>query len=80
MNATEQFKSSSERPVAALSGWLMLAVNLILLGAGIYLFVTAIVHAVNTQEFPVARFVSGVLVEALAIILLTGHFMDLQLV
>ena len=74
MNATAQFKSSSEKPVAALNGWLMLAVNLLLLGAGIYLFVTAIVQAVNTQELPVARFVSGLLVEALAIILLTGHF------
>ena len=58
-----------------LSGWLMLAVNLVLLSVGIFLFVRSLyeVGALH-QAFPVVKFVAGILIEILAIVFLTGHF------
>lgn len=74
MSDHEHFKSSSEKPVSALSGWLMLGVNLALLALAIYLLVTSIVQAAQTNQLPVARFVIALLLQLGAIIMLIGHF------
>lgn len=66
---------SVEREVSVLSGWVMLPVNLALLGLGIFLFVRSLyeVGALHAA-FPVAKFVVGNLLEVLAVLFLTGHF------
>jgi regulator of protease activity HflC (stomatin/prohibitin superfamily) len=66
---------SKENEVQALNGWLMLVVNLAILAAGIWLFVSAIVQSANQGHDPnLVRLFGGLLVGVLAIILLTGHF------
>jgi regulator of protease activity HflC (stomatin/prohibitin superfamily) len=66
---------STEREVFVPNGWLMLAVNLALLALAIYLFVSAIVAAANSGgDLAVARLVIGIVLQIVAIILLTGHF------
>lgn len=72
----ESAKSPSvEREVSALNGWLMLAVNLVLLAGGMFLFARSIYEAAELhQAFPVAKFVTGILLEGLGILFLIGHF------
>lgn len=73
---SESAKSPSlEHERSALNGWLMLAVNLAILAVGIYLFVRSIYEVAELrQAFPVAQFVSGIVLEGLGILFLIGHF------
>lgn len=72
---TRSEQVSSERAVKVLSGWPMLAVNLALLLGGIAWFVAAVVHARGMTPGEVAtHLVAASLTEALAIVLLVGHF------
>lgn len=66
---------SREREVSVLSGWLMLPVNLGLVGLGIFLFIRSIyeVEALG-QSFPVLKFVAGILILVLGILFFIGHF------
>ncbi|MCB1125489.1 MAG: SPFH domain-containing protein [Verrucomicrobiae bacterium] len=52
----------------------MLVVNIALLGTAIYLLVTSIVQAAQTNQLPVARFVISLLILVGTIILFVGHF------
>jgi regulator of protease activity HflC (stomatin/prohibitin superfamily) len=66
---------SREQPVTAFNGWLMLVINLGLLALGTFLIVRSIYEAAALREiFPVWKFVPGLLLEATAILFLTGHF------
>jgi regulator of protease activity HflC (stomatin/prohibitin superfamily) len=71
---SEHSKLSSEKTVSVLNGWLMLGVNLALLGLAIYLLVTSIVEAAQTNQLPVAWFVFSLVLLVGTIILFTGHF------
>lgn len=74
MKTEAPFLTSQESEVSVLSGWMMLGINLGSLLLAIYLLVTSIVQAAQTQQFPVARFVTAILLLLLAILFLTGHF------
>ena len=74
MSANEYSKLSSEKTVTALNGWLMLVVNLALLGLAIYLLVSSIVQAAQTGQLPVGKFVVSLVLLVGTIILFTGHF------
>ena len=66
---------SIEREVLVFSGWLMLAVNLALLTLGIFLFVRSLYEFNALQRaFPVVQFVASILMFALAVVFLRGHF------
>lgn len=67
--------SSLEREVVALSGWLMLVVNLALVFLGIFLVVRSIYEVNHLREdFPIVKFIAGLLIGGLGILFLTGHF------
>jgi regulator of protease activity HflC (stomatin/prohibitin superfamily) len=67
--------ASSEREVKAVSGWVMLIVNIALLVGTAGWLVRIIVHAANTGDQPTLWWlIPAVLLEGLAIILLCGHF------
>jgi len=64
-----------ENEVGAINGWLMLAVNLVLLFFGIFLIASAIYQAASGQgAFSWGRVLAGAVMQTLAIILLIGHF------
>jgi hypothetical protein len=64
-----------ERAVRVPNGWLMLAINLGLLTAGVWLFVATIVSAARwSQSLAVWPFVGGILLLVVAGVLLAGHF------
>jgi len=66
---------SAEREVSVLNGWLMLVINIVLVALGVFLFVHSIYEAEQLrQAFPVVKFVSGIVIELLGILFLTGHF------
>jgi regulator of protease activity HflC (stomatin/prohibitin superfamily) len=65
---------SHEREIHALNGWLMLIVNLALLGAGVYGFVSAGVQSGQSGTLPVFRLAAGLVLTILASVLLVGHF------
>jgi regulator of protease activity HflC (stomatin/prohibitin superfamily) len=73
---TDTVKSvSGEREASAVNGWLMLFVNLALLMGAVLGLVWTIVHAASMKEPGVLWWlIPPVLLEALAIILLCGHF------
>ena len=73
---TDKVKTTSmERENRALSGWPMLALNLVLLIGAMVLFIHTVVQAAGVErQFHLARFLTAILLEVLAIILLTGHF------
>src|SRR5688572_24482858 len=58
---------------SALSGWLMLPVNILLLILGIALLVWGIIATAETRHFSYL-IVAGPIVEVTAIVLLCGHF------
>ena len=74
MKTEAQFPTSQESAVSVPSGWMMLGINLGALLLAVYLLVTSIVQAAQTQQFPVFRFVASILLLLLAILFLTGHF------
>src|SRR6266545_4036915 len=58
-----------------MSGWLMLAINLALLFLGVYFIANTIYEAsAHRAAISVAKFLAGIGLEILAVILLTGHF------
>jgi regulator of protease activity HflC (stomatin/prohibitin superfamily) len=71
MNTTA---SNRESETGTINGWLMLVVTIVLLLAGVALFVLAIVHASSGHEFPTAQFVLGLLAQLLAAFLMGGFF------
>ena len=68
-------KASNEIDVRAFNGWLMLIMNLALLFLGVYLISEAIYQGATRQgAFSLVRLFAGLGVEAVAVILLLGHF------
>src|SRR5205814_1337400 len=66
---------TKEIEIGALNGWLMLTVNFCLLFFGIFLVASAIYQAATGQgAFSLARMLAGAGLQALAIVLLIGHF------
>ena len=66
---------TKEIEIEAINGWLMLTVNLCLLFFGIFLVASAIYQAATGQgPFSLARMLVGAGLQALAIVLLIGHF------
>ena len=66
--------ASSERETSALNGWLMLIVNLALLLGAIVWFIRLVVDAGKTHEDPGILLLAPILIAALAVFLLKGHF------
>ena len=73
---TDQVKSSSaERVIGALNGWAMLGFNLALLFGVLAGMIGIIVHANETGNTGILRWlIAGGFLEVLAIVLLCGHF------
>jgi len=68
-------QASTEREVSAVNGWLMLVVNIALVGLGVFLIVRSIYEVEGLrQSFPVLKFIIGMLLELLGILFLIGHF------
>lgn len=66
---------STEREVSVWNGWMALAANLALLALAIYLFVSALMAgARDANDFPVAQLIASIVLQIVAIIMLTGHF------
>ena len=74
MNANVIKSASSEREASALNGWLMLEVNLALLFGAVGWLIWMIVHAGKTNVDPGVLVLAPILIMALAVILLKGHF------
>lgn len=71
----DQTSANKEIQVSALNGWLMLIINLGLLAFGWFLIVQAIrADVVHHHPFPFAKLFTGIGIQALAWVLLTGHF------
>ncbi len=67
--------SSQDHDVHVPNGWVLLIVNFAILAVGVWMFVSALlIVGKYGQPFPVARFVTGLLVMGLAALLFTGHF------
>ncbi len=67
--------SNKELEVGAFNGWLMLAINLALLFLGVYFIANTIYEAsAHRAAISVAKFLAGIGLEILAVILLIGHF------
>ena len=66
---------SREHEVSAVSGWLMLPVNLVLVPLGVFLFIRSIyeVEALG-QEFSLVKLLAGVVCVVLGLVSLIGHF------
>ena len=75
MNTNSVKSASNEIQTNAISGWVMLIINLaLLLGAALWLIHT-IVQAANTGDSTILwRLIPAILLEILAVVLLTGHF------
>jgi len=72
---TDQTSANKEIPISALNGWLMLIVNLGLLVLGWYLIIQAIRAGVaHRDSFPFVGLFTGIGLQTLAWILLSGHF------
>jgi regulator of protease activity HflC (stomatin/prohibitin superfamily) len=63
---------TKEKPVTLVSGWAMLAFNLLLLAAGLFLVIRGIVLAESNDRFGVWMCLSGVFVFGLGIVLMNG--------
>ncbi len=75
MNTATTKTASSEQAASASNGWVMLFINLTMLFGAMAWFVLTIVHVSKTgQEAHLLRLIPAILIEILAIILLTGHF------
>jgi regulator of protease activity HflC (stomatin/prohibitin superfamily) len=74
MNTNSVKSASIERETNAINGWMMLIVNLALLLGAIAWFVWLVVDAGKTHEDPGIRLLVPILVAALAVFLLKGHF------
>ena len=74
---TEKNATNRELVTQAHNGWLLLAITIVGLLGGATLLVTAIITAANQGNFPVARFVTGLLVEIFSAFL-SGGFFTLQ--
>jgi regulator of protease activity HflC (stomatin/prohibitin superfamily) len=71
---TDKTPLNRESGIHTTNGWLMLAVTLLILLGGLATFILAIVRGSSGQEFPVAMFVGGLLLELLGSFLLGGFF------
>lgn len=71
---SEKTSANREITTTTFSGWLMLAVTILGMLAGAALFIWAIVRGSAGGEFPVARFVGGLLVEIFSCFLMGGFF------
>jgi regulator of protease activity HflC (stomatin/prohibitin superfamily) len=68
-------KPSVEHEVSALNGWFMLAVNVVLVPSGIFLFIRSIYEAEALGlGVPVFKLVAGIVCIALGVVSLIGHF------
>jgi regulator of protease activity HflC (stomatin/prohibitin superfamily) len=74
MNTNSAKSASIERETNAISGWMMLIVNLALLLGAITWFIRLVVDAGKTHEDPGFLLLAPILIAALAVFLLKGHF------
>jgi regulator of protease activity HflC (stomatin/prohibitin superfamily) len=66
---------STEHPVSAVNGWLMLAVNSVVVPLGVFLFMRSLyeVEALG-QEFSLLKLIAGIVCVVLGVVSLIGHF------
>jgi len=74
MNANPAKSASQEREAFAINGWMMLILNLVLLFGAATWFIWLIKHAGESHEDPGALLLAPILIAALAVFLLKGHF------
>jgi hypothetical protein len=71
---TDKTPLNREHGIQTTSGWLMLAVTILLILGGTALFILAIVRGSTQTEFPVGLFVLGLLLDFLGLFLMGGFF------
>ncbi|HLZ54158.1 MAG TPA: SPFH domain-containing protein [Verrucomicrobiae bacterium] len=74
MNTNPVKSASIEHETNAISGWMMLIINLALLLGAIVWFIRLVVDAGQTHEDPGILLLAPILIAALAVFLLKGHF------
>ncbi|HKW29747.1 MAG TPA: SPFH domain-containing protein [Verrucomicrobiae bacterium] len=74
MNKNPVKSASIERETNAISGWVMLIINLALLLGAIVWFIRLVVDAGETHRDPGILLLAPILIAALAVFLLKGHF------
>ncbi len=73
MNGTI-IKTSKEQEIKVFSGWLMLVINLTLLGLGIWLLIHTIIQAVKIQDLVWLHLIGSILIIITSVIMLGGFF------